>query len=94
MISMEDEDFRTFVFSSQDFGGFTILVDLSQCSSIGVIEGICTSSLFQVLVDYNFDVLLERAQKRVFHIHELTLEQIREMEPSKKIYVCDTCYKK
>jgi len=86
-----DPDIRKIVFSSSDFWGYTVIVDLGQISSLSELEGICTASLFQTLANHNFQVLLERARGREFHIHEGSLDRIRGLNPASVIYICDHC---
>lgn len=85
----ENVDLRKIVFSSDDFWGYTVTIDIKRYFSIHDIEGICTASLLQVLTDYNFENLLERAQKKEFHIHDATFPQLRARDPLAVIYICD-----
>lgn len=91
---MATPDIRKVVFSSNIFGGFTVMIDLAQISNITEIESTCTAKLFQVLTYHNFEDLLEKARCFTFHIHYATFEQIQRMDPKQSIYICDSCGEK
>ncbi len=82
---------RIFHFSSKVVGGYQVRVNLDDINTIRDIEQICTAQMLQFLTDNNLmDALLE-VENRKFHIHDLTMEEIKNPENMRMLYICDMC---
>lgn len=88
----DDTYIRVFCFSSDVFGGFTCRVDVEEISSVEEIESLCLSVLLQHLNEYNFLMLEKLATQRDFHIHDITLEMVKNGTPGQIFYICDECH--
>ncbi len=81
---------RTFHFSSKIVGGYQVRVDLDDVDGIKDIEQICTAQMLQFLLDNNLDEALLEVQDKNFHIHDLTMDEIKNSD-SRVFYICDMC---
>lgn len=77
-------------FSSKYFSGFKVSdIDLSDLQNLNEIVDICRASLLNVLTQHNFEILIQKAQKTKFHIHQpQSLEQAK-ANPREIIWICD-----
>lgn len=83
-------DTRKVIFSSDIFHGYTVTIDISQYSSLVEVVDICVADIYQTLLDYNFEILLEKMQEKNFHIHNFSnIEEIRRSRADLPIYICD-----
>ena len=83
-------DKHTFIFSSDIFHGYTVTINLSKCSSLEEVIDICVADIYQTILDYNFEVLLEKIQQKKFHIHNFSnIEELQRYDQDLPIYICD-----
>lgn len=80
---------RTFQVSSNVVGGFQVKVNLEEVNSIEDVEQICTAKLFETLTDYSTDIL-SKVEGRKFHIHDITIEEIKDPNDTRMFYICDS----
>ena len=80
---------KKFCFSSIIVGGYEVNVDLDTVNTIKDIEQICTSQLIQFLVDNNLIEILEIMKNKTIHIHNLTMEDVKNSKDTEILYVCD-----
>ena len=76
-------------FSSDYFSGYNVEIDLSKIKSLDQIVNICRDSLLSVLRKHNFEILIERAHKSKFHIHQPTCLEQAKANPLEVIWICD-----
>jgi hypothetical protein len=82
---------RTFQFSSKIVGGYQVKVDLNTVFTIGDIEQICTAQMIQFLSDNNLTDALSNVENKTFHIHDVTIDKIKNPDRSDVFYICDVC---
>nr|QBK85509.1 MAG: hypothetical protein LCMAC101_00960 [Marseillevirus LCMAC101] len=81
---------RTFHFSSNVVGGYQVKVDLDTVETIKDIEQICTAQMIHSLLNSNLTEMLSKVENREFHIHNVTMEEIKNNE-TRMFYICDRC---
>ena len=84
-------DQRLFVISSDIFSGFRTRVSLYEISTIEDIIHIVKNNLFNVLKENNLTNLIEEYNKKNFHIHSYTIEDILISKSEDIFYICDHC---
>ena len=82
---------RKFICSSNYFSGFSVRVNLTHVNTIDDIINIFKNKLFDTLKNHNFEILIEVAKKKNFHIHDYTIEDILTSSPNDYFYICDHC---
>ena len=82
---------KTFHFSSNIVGGYQVKVELDDVDTIKDIEQICLAQLLETLAQNNLIEMLSHIENRTFHIHNLTIEEIKNPENSHMLYICDRC---
>ena len=87
----ENNDRRLFILSSKLFSGFRIEISLYEISTIDDIISEIKDKLLSVLKENNFTNLIEELNKKKFHIHSYTIEDILVSEPGDIFYICDHC---
>lgn len=80
---------RKFIASSDLFSNFQIDISLYNVTTIEDIIKIFVNSLKEVLEKNNLTMLIEILQKRKFHIHNYTIEEILVSNYDSIFYVCD-----
>ena len=83
--------FRTFHFSSRDVGGFQVKVDLNTVDTVKEIEQICTARIIDLLLRNNLTEMFSKVENKKFHIHDLTIEEIKNESDTRMFYICDMC---
>jgi hypothetical protein len=84
-------NFRKFTISDDLFSGFTRPVDLDIVENIEQIIKIVVGDLKTVFNNNNFDILRETVEKRNFHIHDYSFEDMLLSEPNTTFYICSHC---
>jgi hypothetical protein len=82
---------RTFHFSSNVVGGYQVKVNLDEANSVEDVEQLCMAQLLETLTDYESFDLLSKVENRKFHIHDVTIEEIKDPNNSRMFYICDMC---
>ena len=83
--------FRAFSISDDLFSGFTRPVDLDNVDNIEEVIKIVVDDLKMVFDNNNFVILKETVEKRNFHIHDYSFEDILLSEPNTTFYICSHC---
>jgi len=83
-----EKNSRLCKFSSDYFQGFTVDIDISIIESTSEIVATAISVLHAVLLQNNFERLLKHLDHTQFHIHDITLDDIKN-NPDKIIWICD-----
>lgn len=84
----ENKYLRKFVCSDELFSGFSTLIDLRE---VDTKEDICKkfkNSLQSVLQEHNFENLLVNLKNKIFHIHDIKMENILTSDTDDLFYVC------
>lgn len=84
----ENKYLRKFVCSDELFSGFSTFIDLRE---VDTREDICEKfkkRLQNVLQEHNFENLLEHLKKKIFHIHDIKIENILTSDTDDLFYVC------
>jgi hypothetical protein len=84
-------NFRQFTISDDLFSGFTRPVDLDSVENIEEIIAIVVDELKNVFKNNNFDILRETVEKRNFHAHDYSFEDMLLSEPNATFYICSHC---
>lgn len=84
---------RLFAISSDRWHGLETHVDISNKNSINEIVEEVKLNLFNTLTRANFVNQLHELQhkNKKFHIHDITMEDIKTSPSNKVFYVCDHC---
>ncbi len=80
---------RTFHFSSRDVGGFQVKIDLDTVDTVEEIEQICTERMIDLLLSNNLTEIFSKVENKKFHIHDLTIEEIKNESNTRMFYICD-----
>ena len=80
--------YRKFVCSDKHFSGFSTLIDITQIETIDDIVKSFKINLLEVLKENNFENLIEKFNKKEFHIHEITIEHILTSDINELFYIC------
>jgi len=80
---------RKFIASSDIFSNFQVDISLYNVTTLEDIIKIFVNSLKEVLEKNNLIMLVEILQKRKFHIHNYTIEEILVSNYDSIFYVCD-----
>jgi hypothetical protein len=83
--------FRRFIASSALFLGYEIYIDIDIHDTIESIIHEFYNNLYTVLSTHKFEILMEEVRKSVFHIHDVTMNDIRQMNIDDMVYICDEC---
>ena len=83
--------FRRFVASSELFLGFELYIDIDIHDTLDNIINAFYENLKYILSLHKFKVLLEKLEKCKFHIHDITMNDIINMDYETIIYICDGC---
>ena len=81
---------RTFVLSCDLFNGYTVSIDMDYCANLEEIIEAVRRDLIASLDDNDFDILIQRAREKKYHIHDLSYEDIinnKRLE-NEVIYIC------
>ena len=81
-------NFRKFTISDDLFSGFTRPVDLDIVENIEQIIKIVVGDLKTVFNNNNFDILRETVEKRNFHIHDYSFEDMLLSSHNTTFYIC------
>jgi hypothetical protein len=84
-------EFRRFVASSELFSGFELYLDIEIHDTMDNIINAFYENLYNILSLHKFEVLLEKLKYCRFHIHDITMNDIINMDSEKIIYICDHC---
>ena len=86
-------DIRKFIISSDVFGGFETMVNINSVNSLEEIINQVKYHLLSVLNMYIFERLIENYTERIeeFHIHNYTIEDIKNSSSIQIFWVCDHC---
>ena len=84
-------NFRQFIISDDLFSGFTRPVDLDSVENIEEIIAIVVDELKNVFKNNNFDILKETVEKKNFHAHDYSFEDMLLSEPNATFYICSHC---
>lgn len=79
---------RTFYFSSKSVGGYQVNINLDNVCTIDDIIDICVTQLIQFLLDNNLTDTLLNIQNKKFHLHDVTIEEIKKPD-SRMFYICE-----
>uniref|UniRef100_A0A6C0C7H8 Uncharacterized protein n=1 Tax=viral metagenome TaxID=1070528 RepID=A0A6C0C7H8_9ZZZZ len=82
---------RTFEASSDLFSGFRVDINITKIDTLDDIVIKFVDKLKRVLELNNFIVLLEELNRKQYHIHNYTLENILTSDNEDIFYVCDHC---
>jgi len=85
------ENYQTFEASSEVFSGYHVTIDVNRCLNLDDIIVIFKQSLYKTLQTHNFLILLDKYSQCRFHMHDITIEGIRETDTQKTFYICDHC---
>ena len=84
----EKKYLRRFVCSDDHFSGFGIDIDITQIDSMLMIISKFRQELSEILKKYNFENLLKEFNKKKFHIHSITFEEILTSDINEILYIC------
>lgn len=84
-------EFRRFVASSELFTGFELYLDIEIHDTMDNIINAFYENLYNILYLHKFEVLLEKLKYCQFHIHDINMNDIINMDSEKIIYICDHC---
>lgn len=83
--------YREFVVSSELFHGYSVILNISEYSNLEEIASKVHKSLLNALSSLKLEILVEKLKNKHFHIHYMTLEQIKTCDSNHKCYICDGC---
>ena len=83
-----DTNHRVFEFSSNLFQGFRGTIDLHDCFTLENIISVARQHLHRYLNEGNLISLKEKVVSAPFHIHNMTMEDIRRHSDA-TIWICD-----
>jgi hypothetical protein len=84
----EKKYLRKFVCSDDLFSGFGVEIDITQMDSIIMIISKFCKELGGLLREHNFENLLIEYNKKRFHLHDKTIEDILISDPDEIFYIC------
>ena len=84
----EKKYLRRFVCSDDQFSGFGVDIDITQMDSILMIISKFRQELSEILKKHNFENLLKEFNKKKFHIHTITFEEILTSDINEIFYIC------
>ena len=84
-------NYRIFEISDELFGGFLIKIDLDIVESLEDIVEYMINELSTILKANNFEMLVDKLEKKYFHIHGYTFGNILLSDESDKFYICGHC---
>tara|TARA_Y100000590_G_scaffold446381_1_gene580027 strand:- start:3156 stop:3428 length:273 start_codon:yes stop_codon:yes gene_type:complete len=90
-MNVEDPHKRLFILSSDLFTGFRLDISLYEVSTIEDITNHMKQKLYNILEQYNFTNLINELNKKNFHIHSYSIEDILISKPESIFYICDHC---
>ena len=76
--------------SDEHFSGFETTVDLDYVDSFEEICELVKKTLCTHLEQYKFDVLIDRANEKKFHVHDLEFGEIL-INPPEILWICNHC---
>lgn len=85
---MEDTK-RTFIASSDTFSEYSTKISLYHVSTINDIITIFKNELKEDLKKLNLNSLIELVEKKNFHIHGYSIEDILTSNTEKVFFICD-----
>ena len=85
---MEDTK-RTFIASSETFSEYSTKISLYHVSTIDDIIKIFKYELKEDLKKLNLNILIELVEKKNFHIHGYSIEDILTSNSEKVFFICD-----
>tara|TARA_Y100000389_G_C17402542_1_gene486152 strand:- start:894 stop:1157 length:264 start_codon:yes stop_codon:yes gene_type:complete len=80
---------RLFQISSPIFNGYNVNIDLDEYDNINVIVNYVKEQLYLYLKNGNFDVLCDKVNNTMFHIHDVTYENMLMSDVSSIFYICE-----
>ena len=84
---------RKFIMSSDRWHGFETMVDINNCNTLADIIKEVKQHLLDTLTRSNFVDQLHELQQRdsKIHIHDVSLEEIKNSGSNRAFFVCDHC---
>ena len=84
-------NYRIFEISDELFGGFSIKIDLDTVESLEDIVKCVINELSTALKTNNLVMLVDKLEKKYFHIHGFAFGHILLSDESNTFYVCGHC---
>jgi hypothetical protein len=78
---------KEFVFSCPVFGGFRVILNVTQSSTLKTLVSQGVAELKSVLKHHNLNHLLDLVATKHYHIHSHTLSDILTQDTT--VYICD-----
>ena len=84
---------RTFIISSNIWGGWRTIIDINLCNSLEDIVDNVVNKLDSTLKNNNFEELHHKLVNKhnQMHIHNHTFDQIKNSIDTDMFFVCDHC---
>lgn len=82
---------RTFQISDELFSGYSIQIDLDEIDNMKQIIDRIVNSLRNILKKNKLEILEIKLNKKNFHIHDVTFEQILLSQPNEVFWICSHC---
>jgi hypothetical protein len=82
---------RNFEISDEIFGGYMLELEISNFNSKQDICNIIINSLKNILISSGLTTLAGEVDRKKFHIHDITMEDIRTGYENQKFWVCGFC---
>jgi hypothetical protein len=86
---MSNKETRKFIASSELFSDFTVEISLYNVESLDDIIKIFVTELRDCLTKNNLNNLVEKLDKKSFHIHGKTIEMILVSSYTDSFFICD-----
>ena len=82
---------KTFAISSDLFSYYEKEINVDLVNSIDEIILLVVSELDKLLRENNLIMLFEKLNDCKFHVHDFTLEDVKNPIDNRKFYICDHC---
>jgi hypothetical protein len=80
--------FRTFRFSDDLFQGFTVSLEFDGNATMKSVISDCVQHLRITLKQLRLEILVERLEKKHFHVHDVSMEQIFASSEHVVFWIC------
>lgn len=82
---------RTFAISSDLFSYYEKEINVEYINSIEDIILLIVSDLDKLFRENNLVLLSEKLRERKFHVHDFTIDEIKNSNDKRIYYICDHC---
>lgn len=89
---IRNRDYRRFLLSAQDLCHLDCgFINIKSCNSLTDIVNIARNNALEKLLDINMNEMYERVMNMKIHIHDFTLDEIKNSNRDQVYYICSHC---